>query len=341
MKVYEAPIFFNKNRVFRTYTGGKLLGEFVGDGSPDSYYPEEWIASSVKSTMNSNAQPKEGVSVVEGEGVYLDDLIAQYPQEILGPKKKEVGVLVKFLDSAIRLPAQTHPDKTYARKHFDSEHGKEESWIVLAKRPNGCVFFGFKDGVTREEFAEAIERSYSDKNIMETLMVRREIEVGDVIFVPAKTVHAIGEGCLMLEVQEPTDYTIQPEHWCGDMKLTEHDMFLGLDRETALDCFDYDPVDEVKLEPELMAEKKGVRTERLIGSKQTENFGVNRISLSGGEFVPDKAAGIYVITDGTGTVEGENYHRDLKRGDYFMLPHVVSGSYVLSGNMTVMECFAS
>ena len=121
--------------------------------------------------------------------------------------KKEIGILVKYLDSAIRLPVQAHPDKAFSRKYFDSEHGKEESWIVLDKREGGCIYFGFKDGVTKEQFSKAIEESKNDKYAMERLLVRHDVEPGDVIFVPAKAVHAIGAGCLILEVQEPTDFT--------------------------------------------------------------------------------------------------------------------------------------
>jgi hypothetical protein len=64
-------------------------------------------------------------------------------------------------------------------------------------------------------------------------------------------VHAIGCGCLLLEVQEPTDFTIQPERWCGEYKLSDREMYLGLDREKALECFDmgkkYPPHDAAKL----------------------------------------------------------------------------------------------
>ena len=337
--IYDMPIFFEKNRVFRVYQGGLLLGKYVGDGSLDSNYPEEWIASCVKAQNRQGGPEKEGVSKIEGEDIYLDELLQKYPREILG-EKEEIGVLVKFIDSAIRLPVQVHPDKRFARKYFNSEHGKEESWVVLAKRPGGCIFFGFNDGVTRQQFEEAVEKSKNDKKIMEKLLVRHDVEPGDVIFVPARTVHAIGAGCLMLEVQEPTDFTIQPEYRCGDYELTEQEMYIGLDKNDALDCFDFEPIKKIKLKPEKTESGDGVQIDCLICSKQTDKFGLNRIILNGGNYVPKKDAGIYVVTAGRGKIAGDGYSRDLKQGEYFIMPHKAVGRYVLSGTMTVMECYA-
>ena len=81
MKIYEKPLFFEKNRVYRVYTGGKLLGSFVNDGSADSFYPEEWIASSVQALPVAGEPEKAGVSVIEGTDKFLDDLIKEFPKE--------------------------------------------------------------------------------------------------------------------------------------------------------------------------------------------------------------------------------------------------------------------
>ena len=335
--LYEKPIFFEKNRVFRVYTGGALLGRFVDDGSTDGFFPEEWIASAVEAN-NHRGVENEGISVVRGTNTLLTDLIAAYPREMLGDRK-ELGVLVKFLDSAIRLPVQAHPDKPFSRQYFHADHGKEESWIVLAKRPGGCIYYGFQPGVTREMFEKAIDDSLTDKDAMEKLLVRHEVNPGDVVFVPARTVHAIGAGCLILEIQEPTDFTIQPEHFCGDYQLNDTEMYLGLTREQAVSVFDYEPVSKVFLTPATLREGDGFKVEELIGEKQSDNFGVNRITLTGGRYTPDKSAAIYVVTDGEGAVEGDGYQAPLTPGEYFLLPHAAVGHFTITGNVTVAECF--
>ena len=70
------------------------------------------------------------------------------------------------------------------------------------------------------------------------LLQEVEAKAGDVWLIPARVAHAIGAGCLILEVQEPTDFTIQPERWCDRYRLSDQEMYLGLDKEVALSCFD-------------------------------------------------------------------------------------------------------
>ena len=112
----KEPIFFRRNRVFRVYSGGKLFHNFFGDKAEDGNYPEEWVVSGVKALNKNPSSPKEGISITE-DGTYFDDLIASYPAEMLGDCKGW-RVLVKILDSAIRLPAQAHPDREFSRKYF-------------------------------------------------------------------------------------------------------------------------------------------------------------------------------------------------------------------------------
>ena len=206
------PIFFERNRVGRVYLGGKLFAQFFGDEPIDGFKPEEWIASNVKALNKVQDSPKEGISKIKGSDLYFDELLNKYPEEMLG-KNKNFRILVKALDSAIRLPAQVHPDKAFSRKHFNSDFGKTECWIILNTRHDAKIFFNFKDNVTKNILEEAILKSEYDKKAMEDLMMVIEPKIGDVILVPAKTVHAIGKGCLILEIQEPTDFTIQPERF--------------------------------------------------------------------------------------------------------------------------------
>ena len=82
------PIFFERNRVGRVYSGGKLFHGFFGDEPKDGFFPEEWIASAVKAINREMQSEKEGVSRVKGEDTYFDALLSQYPTEMLGSKEK-------------------------------------------------------------------------------------------------------------------------------------------------------------------------------------------------------------------------------------------------------------
>lgn len=334
------PLFFERNRVGRVYTGGKLFAGFFGDAPQDGFEPEEWIASGVKAINKVQKGPKEGVSKVEGEELYFDDLLAQYPRELLGSDKK-LRILVKALDSAIRLPAQAHPDKEFSRKYFDSEYGKTECWIILDTRPNAKIFFGFKDGVTEEDFRLAIEKSETDPDAMEQLMEVIYPKKGEVYLVPARTVHAIGKGCLILEIQEPTDFTIQPERFCGDYRLNDHEMYLGLSKDVAVSCFDFCKAPEAKIEPEEKENYSEFKSELLIGPMHTDCFVINRMKLSGGSFTINlnDSYGIYIVTEGEGFLKGKDYERAIKKGDYFFMPACLMGSYEISGNLEIVECY--
>ena len=136
------PIFFERNRVARVYMGGKLFGEFFGDEPKDGFFPEEWIASSVRALNKNSAGEKEGISKIKDSDMYFDELLRAFPEKMLGASQK-MRILVKILDSAVRLPAQAHPDKAFSKKHFNSEYGKTESWIVIGKRPEAKIYFGF------------------------------------------------------------------------------------------------------------------------------------------------------------------------------------------------------
>ena len=334
------PVFFERNRVGRVYTGGKLFHGFFGDEATDSFLPEEWIASSVKAINKEMASEKEGVSKVKDNDIFFDELLEKYPDEMTGSAGK-MRILVKILDSAVRLPAQAHPDKEFSRKHFNSEYGKTESWIILDTRPDAKIYFGFKDGITKEEFSKAIDLSETDKDAMERLMEYTEPKIGDVFLVPAKTVHAIGAGCLILEVQEPTDFTIQPEHWCDEYKLNAQEMYIGLSKKDALDCFDFEKAPDTRLVPKIIKDTYGVNIEELITPSHTDCFIINRITLSDGECklnIKD-SYGVYIITDGYGKLCGNDYSKEIKKGDYFFMPACLMGKFSIKGNIEVVECY--
>lgn len=334
------PVFFERNRVFRVYTGGKLFDSFFHDGSQDGSYPEEWVASYVAALNEGSQDPKEGISQTAGKSLYFDELIKLYPEQMLG-EKQETGILVKYLDSAVRLPFQVHPDKNFAMKHFQSSHGKEECWIILATRPGACIYYGFRDGVTKDDLKQAIAHNDTDPLSAVSLLNRYEVKAGDVIFIPSRTAHAIGAGCLILEVQEPTDLTIQPERMCDSYRLSDHEMYLGLSRETALGCFSFESVTQVKQTPNLLYQDEHVRIESLISDRQTKNFCVNRIFVDSTRYLLRQPAATYCILEGTGTLYGRNYEKELKRGDYFFLPAAAADRYEIRGSRLVLaECFS-
>lgn len=341
-QLWQRPVFFERNRVFRVYLGGRLFHDFLGDPAEDGFHPEEWVASTVHA-MNANPTgPLEGISIVEGTDLPFPRLLEEHKTDCLG-QRENLGVLVKYLDSAIRLPMQVHPTREYSRKYFDSPYGKAESWIILATRPGACIYYGFSREVSREEFETAVDKSLEDSTCMTEFVNRVEVKPGDVFFVPAGVIHAIGPGCLMLEAQEPTDFTIQPEHRCGEYQLKEQEMFLGLDRKIANDCFDFtrygdEVIHQGKKEPRILSLTENTKLESLIGPEDTTCFRVDRLTLSGGTTSLTAGAGVHIVAEGSGLVRCGDFSQSLKKGDYFFLPVSAAGETTLEGQLELLIC---
>jgi len=345
VKLLSQPLFFKPNRVYRVYLGGKGIADFCNlPPEEDGFFPEEWIASSVKAINPRYFGPRDGVAVIEGTDIFFDDALRDYPDLLVG--KRKYDCLIKYLDSAIRLPMQVHPTRAFAGEHFGSPYGKTEAWLVLATRPGAKIFFGFNRPVTKEELSLLEERSETERDIMSTILAGVDAKVGDVYIINAGLIHAIGAGCTILEVQEPTDFTIQPERWCGDYHISEQEEYIGLSKSTALDCFDYSLVGDkalagARLTPRVTRDEGGVKVEQMIGYEDTPCFAENRITLSkNGRYRPAFGPSVWIVLDGEGKLAGDGYARPLKKGDYFYLPYVAEGKFELSTDSTLVlaEC---
>jgi mannose-6-phosphate isomerase len=336
----QSPLFFERNRVFRVYEGGKLFHDFFGDEAIDGNLPEEWIASKVKALNKEMRFPDEGLSKIRGGEETFASLLANHPEEMTGGKGFDM--LVKILDSAVRLPAQTHPDPIFSRKHFASNHGKTECWIILSTRPGAKLFFGFKEGVTEADLRQAVEKSESPGDAFSGLLQEVEARAGDVWLIPARIAHAIGAGCLILEVQEPTDFTIQPERWCDRYRLSDQEMYLGLDKEIALSCFDLQKAGPSVLAmgrklPQTAGKNNGCKKEVLISFSDTPCFAVNRYTVNTSCILRNLA--VYVVTKGEGELTSAAGRSLLKKGMYFFVPYAATETTVFTKTgLEMVEC---
>lgn len=349
-KIIKQPVFFERNRVYRIYLGGKPYREIFNDGyddGTDNLFPEEWVASKVKAINPKYFGERDGVSVVKGTDLFFDDLLREYPEALLGGRKYDC--LVKFLDSAIRLPFQVHPTKAFSREHFHSEYGKTEAWLVVATRPGAKLYFGFRDKITKEELAALEERSETEKDIMGRLLCGVEAKPGDIWLIKAGLIHAVGAGCTIIEVQEPTDFTIQPERWCGDYHISEEEEYIGLTKDIALSAINFDIYGNAaqayaRVRPTVAIDTPTYKKEVLISYIDTPCFGENRHTLqNGGGFVMDYAPSVYICLEGEAVIIGEGYERKIRCGGYFYLPYAAEGKFrVEAENRAVfIECLPS
>ncbi len=188
----------------RLIWGGQRLGTVLHKPiGTEADYAESWELSDYH----------DQVSVVEEgslAGASLRDLVRTRADELLGQAlttRDQFPLLVKFIDAHQDLSVQVHPDDEKGRR-LAGDNGKTETWVVIACEPGSLIYAGLKPDVGREEFASAIESGE-----VEHLLHRFEPRPGDCVLIEAGTVHAIGAGVLLAEIQEMSDATFRIYDW--------------------------------------------------------------------------------------------------------------------------------
>lgn len=179
--------------------GGSYICPFKGITPVEEGVGESWELSHVDGHYSI-------VDNGELEGKSLDDLIKTYGKQLLGGKVVErfgtkFPLLIKFIDAQDNLSIQVHPDDELAKKRHNSM-GKTEMWYVIKAAPGAALYSGFNKPVTPDEYVERVKN-----NTFMDILQRYDVHEGDVFFLPAGRVHAIGAGCFIAEIQETSDIT--------------------------------------------------------------------------------------------------------------------------------------
>ncbi|QYY35047.1 class I mannose-6-phosphate isomerase [Ruficoccus sp. ZRK36] len=325
------------NRVRRNYTGGALLEQWTGEGNGgDDERPEDWIASTVRAVNPGLGEIKdEGLTRVrlpDGGERILADLLAEQPDDFLGERHventgHELGFLAKLLDSAIRLHVQAHPTAKFSQEHLASRYGKLETYVVLAVREGADPYLrlGFQHAPTRDEWKRIIEEQ--DIPAMDACFERIPLQVGDVWRVPGGLPHAIGEGALVLEVMEPSDWVVRCEFEREGIVVPPEGRFMRRGLDFCLNIFDYtersvsDIRELCQIQPKVLAETDTCREEELVGRAHTDCFGVNRLTISGETQLPaSERIGLYLVSEGEGQLASGDHSLSLRKGSRFIRP---------------------
>lgn len=209
--------------------GGRKLERLLGKSlPPDAKIGETWEAW-------------EGCGIDNGvhAGHTLQSLIDQDAEGILGTAgDKRFPLLFKFIDAQDDLSVQVHPDDVRAQAMEQQPFGKTEAWYILDAEPDARLILGFKRAVKSEEVVAALKH----KNLVD-LLSAVSVQRGDVVFVPAGTVHAIGKGIVLAEIQENSDITYRLYDWDRQGKGRE----LHIDQ--SLRVFEGTRVEQPKIAP--------------------------------------------------------------------------------------------
>lgn len=245
-------------------------------------------------------RPEEQTLVVNGSlaGKSLHEVIGLLGKDLMGEVpllKGRFPLLIKFLDAQERLSLQVHPPAQIA----DSLGGdpKTEMWVIADVAPDAHLIAGLKAGVTREQFAQALE-----KNELEGLCHRFPVQKGDVMFLPSGRLHAIDAGNVIVEIQQNSDTTYRVYDWGRPRELhVEQSM-------KSIFFDDHEPALSAQISPEK-------KDQTLVNC---EYFTVNYRS-SENNFVDERTAKsfeIWICLDGKATVNGESF----AKGDVFLIP---------------------
>ena len=273
--------------------GGRRLVEEFGIDCDKKILAEAWMLS---------CHP-DGASTIEG-GESLINYINHHGTEILGTNCRnfrDFPVLIKFIDARENLSVQVHPPDDYALTH-EKQLGKNEMWYILDAEENSLLYCGFKKKISREEFIARIKNN-SLVEVLNAITARR----GDVIFIPSGTIHAVGKGVLLAEIQQNSNvsYRIFDYGRGRPLQIEKALDVTNLNPSTArgenyphIAACDYFVVDKLNLDGKILSEVQGVVYEKTFLSVLILG-GEGKISCSDEEFFYRKGDSFF-LTAGAG-----------------------------------------
>jgi mannose-6-phosphate isomerase len=307
------------NQPEKFYRGAGRIADFRNvPALPDR--PEDWVGS----VTSLHGRAPAGLSTLP-DGRLLADAIAADPRHWLGPDRTDVGILTKLLDAGQRLPLHVHPDRRFATAHLASPYGKTEAWVIVSARPGAYIHLGFARDVEPGELAGWVAGQQTERMLAATNRV--PVKAGDAILCPAGVPHAIGDGILLVEIQEPTDFSVLLEY--EGFGLTGGHLGLGYD--LALQCVDRGAWTPARLEA-LRGDGRS-----LLPPAADEFFTARR--LRGGDHL-ERRFGLAVVVAGEGLLTGEHDDLSLRRGDTLLIPYA-AGALRLSGQVEVIHLTAA
>ncbi|MCD7785190.1 MAG: class I mannose-6-phosphate isomerase [Oscillospiraceae bacterium] len=303
--------------------GGTKLKTDFGFESELSKVAEAWVVSC----------HKDGPSVVSNgclKGKTLEEAIEIMGSDALGEACKDFDrfpILVKLIDAKDRLSIQVHPSDKYARAN-EGDNGKTEMWYVIDCDEGAQLVYGFKHSIDSDEFRERIE-----SNTLDDVLNYVDVHKGDIFFIPSGTVHAIGKGILIAEIQQNSNVTYRVSDY-GRLGADGKPRQLHVEKAIAVSNTNppsnpYGNVGEVRV--------CGDSTVRHLA--KCKYFDANLISLSGGcEIRNDTSFVSLVVIDGEVELKSEQGSYTLTKGESVFVPCGIS--FTLKGTAQILSASA-
>jgi len=322
MKLKTYPLQFEpilKERIW----GGEKLKTILNKPITSKITGESWELSTVEGDVSIVANG-------ELKGKSLMDLINETPNEILGTEVykrfgKQFPLLFKYLDAREDLSIQVHPNDKLAKERHNS-FGKTEMWYVTQADADARIIVGFKENSSKEEYLEHL----NDKTLV-SILDSVKAKPGDVFFLETGTVHAIGAGLVVAEIQQTSDITYRLYDFDRkDAQGNTRELHVDL----ALDAINYNKVDTQK-----KYETKTNTSNVVVDCPYfTTNFlpleNKLEVSKSGETFT------VYMCIEGNFEIEYDGFKQSYKKGDTVLVPAEIN-AFILNGNASILEIYIS
>ncbi len=282
-------------------------------------YGKEYAGDVLAETWELSCHP-DGLSVItngEFAGKTLHEYICHKGANMLGShcrRFRDFPILIKLIDARENLSIQVHPDNQYALKN-EGQYGKTEMWYIMDAEEDAFLYYGFREEISREELVRRIQ-----ENTLTEVLNAVQVQKGDVLFIEAGTIHAIGKNILVAEIQQNSNVTYR--------------------------VYDYGRVGPDGKKRDLHIEKALAVTKRVPIVRRKNNyphvadcdyFTVDKLILDGGitrvieGIISDESFASILFVDGAGTISGAGETLSFQKGDSFFLPAGL-GRYQIEGS---------
>ena len=304
--------------------GGDLLKKRLGKRVPKELpIGESWEISCLPDDLSvvSNG-PLAGNNLEELIEVYMGDLVGDKIYDQFGLR---FPLLIKYIDAQDKLSVQVHPDDHLATERHTS-YGKTEMWYVVDAAPDSELFLGFQQGVDRATYLQHVEQG-----TLPEILERIKVHAGDAFFIPAGTVHTIGKGVLVAEIQQTSDITYRIYDWGRtDSKGQPRTLHAEL-AEQAVHFGAHDPYNITA----------PARSNEAVSLKRCPYFSINLLEVDESmerNHVERDSFVVYMAVEGSFTMDWSDGHEQIKRGETLLVPACVE-ELTLHGKGRLLEIY--
>ena len=286
--------------------GGKMLAEkYRKTDNNQTKFGESWEISD----LDDNISMVTNGFLAEND---LRELIEIYMGELVGDavfEKYGLGfpLLIKIIDAQDDLSVQVHPDDALAKERYE-QNGKTEIWYVIHAEKNAGIYVGFNQPVEKQNYIDAVE----NKKVA-SLLQFEPVKKGDLFFIPAGTVHALGKGVQVIEIQQPSDITYRIFDW---NRVDNMGMPRELHVAEALEAIHFGEEEVYKIE----YEEKTNTTSTLFRS---EFFNINALIFDKPiqkNYTTIQSFVVYICVEGEVHLFGDDFHEVLYAGETALIP---------------------